>query len=256
MKIVGHRGATNEYPENTSDGFHQAFINGIRCFELDVHAAADGTPVIIHDRDTTRTTEANQIVKQSSSASLIALGIPTLLELLPLFDQCDHVQLEIKDSPIPIFAFLQKHFNGRDISNYYITSDDVNTLQIANTMLPSVSRGVVFDPSDTPIDYVGIADRYNCQMVVAADDITQEEITTVQDAGLTTSIYTINDLKKADWCEQQGIDYLITDIPITVGRLRIQPDQHVASHQPSLAEHFPISKEHSEQPSHHQMHPD
>jgi glycerophosphoryl diester phosphodiesterase len=49
VEIIGHRGARGLFPENTAEGFRQAFALGVRTFELDVGMTADGVVVVSHD---------------------------------------------------------------------------------------------------------------------------------------------------------------------------------------------------------------
>ncbi|HEX3159080.1 MAG TPA: glycerophosphodiester phosphodiesterase [Gemmatimonadaceae bacterium] len=55
--VIGHRGAAARAPENTLESFRLALQHGAQALELDVHAARDGTPVVIHDPDLRRTTD-------------------------------------------------------------------------------------------------------------------------------------------------------------------------------------------------------
>lgn len=49
MKIIAHRGASQEAPENTLSAFERALELGADWIELDVHMTHDGIPVVIHD---------------------------------------------------------------------------------------------------------------------------------------------------------------------------------------------------------------
>lgn len=49
MLIIAHRGASAEAPENTIEAFDLAYAEGADGLEFDVHLAACGTPVVIHD---------------------------------------------------------------------------------------------------------------------------------------------------------------------------------------------------------------
>lgn len=55
--VIGHRGAAADAPENTIPGFALALAQGADALELDVHATADGTPVVLHDPTLDRTTD-------------------------------------------------------------------------------------------------------------------------------------------------------------------------------------------------------
>ncbi|MEO5580661.1 MAG: glycerophosphodiester phosphodiesterase family protein [Gemmatimonadaceae bacterium] len=54
--VIGHRGNRAHAPENTLESFAQAIAAGADAIEFDVHLAADGIPVVIHDPTVTRTT--------------------------------------------------------------------------------------------------------------------------------------------------------------------------------------------------------
>jgi glycerophosphoryl diester phosphodiesterase len=55
MKILGHRGARFEAPENTLRGLEVALRAGVDGVEVDVHLTRDGRPVVIHDETVERT---------------------------------------------------------------------------------------------------------------------------------------------------------------------------------------------------------
>ncbi len=55
--VIGHRGAAAEAPENTLAAFRRAAEIGVDAIELDVHASADGVPVVVHDPTLDRTSD-------------------------------------------------------------------------------------------------------------------------------------------------------------------------------------------------------
>jgi len=50
IKLIAHRGYTARYPENTIIAIEAAIEAGAQFVEVDVQLAADGTPVLFHDR--------------------------------------------------------------------------------------------------------------------------------------------------------------------------------------------------------------
>ncbi len=106
MRIYAHRGSSGTEPENTLRGFRQALIDGAAGIEFDVHASADGVPVVIHDRDLARTTNGTGFVDSHSLKELRKLDagkgeqIPTLVEVLELSATQVHLDIEIKQGGI------------------------------------------------------------------------------------------------------------------------------------------------------------
>ena len=60
MKIIAHRGASREAPENTLASVHLAWQQGADAVEVDVHQSRDGHIVVIHDAHTRRTAGLNR----------------------------------------------------------------------------------------------------------------------------------------------------------------------------------------------------
>jgi glycerophosphoryl diester phosphodiesterase len=56
--IAAHRGARSLAPENTLAAARAAFASGAGMWEIDVRMSRDGEPVVIHDRDLQRTSDA------------------------------------------------------------------------------------------------------------------------------------------------------------------------------------------------------
>lgn len=64
--IVGHRGSSEKYPENTMLAFRQAIAEGAHGIETDVRKTADNTFVLMHDATLNRTTNGSGSVSASS----------------------------------------------------------------------------------------------------------------------------------------------------------------------------------------------
>ena len=101
--LIGHRGFSSEYTENTPAAFREAFRQGFGGIELDVYEDADGEVLVFHDVSLLRMTGANEIIWNLTSGDrdkyLIRNGpdsepqkIPTLKEV---FDVCKDYQGKI-----------------------------------------------------------------------------------------------------------------------------------------------------------------
>ena len=104
--IYAHRGVSAIHPENTLRAFRHALAIGVDGIELDVHATADGIPVVIHDRDIGRTTDGAGYVDEIPLAWLATFDagdgerVPTLAEVLALVGDAAHLDIEIKGSDV------------------------------------------------------------------------------------------------------------------------------------------------------------
>jgi len=95
--IIAHRGAAGICPENTMAAFRAAIEMGVDLVEFDVHLAAGGEVVVIHDSTVDRTTNGAGAVREKTVEELRLLDagswrgdnfagqtIPTLHEVLGL----------------------------------------------------------------------------------------------------------------------------------------------------------------------------
>jgi glycerophosphoryl diester phosphodiesterase len=87
VRIVAHRGIHHGLPENSREAIWRALDDQF-WVELDVHAAADGVPIVLHDDTLDRTTNATGPVWAKTSAELKRVGlrggglVPTLEDCL------------------------------------------------------------------------------------------------------------------------------------------------------------------------------
>ncbi|HEY4232085.1 MAG TPA: glycerophosphodiester phosphodiesterase [Lacipirellulaceae bacterium] len=108
-KIIAHRGASADAPENTLAAFHLAWEQGADGIEGDFRVTADGRIVCIHDADTHRTCGVRRIVSATLLDDLRELDaglwkgerwrgerIPVLEEVLAIVPKGKQVFLELK----------------------------------------------------------------------------------------------------------------------------------------------------------------
>ncbi|MCC7519141.1 MAG: glycerophosphodiester phosphodiesterase [Verrucomicrobiae bacterium] len=116
-RIIAHRGASHDAPENTLAAFHLAWEQGADAIETDGHLTRDGEVVCIHDPTTGRTADRNLRIADSLSSELRQLDvgawksprfagqrIPTLAETLSVLPRKRRLYLEIKSGPETVAA--------------------------------------------------------------------------------------------------------------------------------------------------------
>jgi glycerophosphoryl diester phosphodiesterase len=75
VRIVGHRGARNLWPENSLSGFRRLLALDVDSVEFDVHETRDRQFVVIHDPTLERTTTGGGPVRDRTVAELKALRL-------------------------------------------------------------------------------------------------------------------------------------------------------------------------------------
>ena len=75
LEIIAHRGYSARAPENTLSAVERAITAGADAVEWDIHVAACGTPVLIHDEDLSRTSDGAGLVRDHTLAQLRALDV-------------------------------------------------------------------------------------------------------------------------------------------------------------------------------------
>jgi len=101
-KIMGHRGAPADEPENTLRSFARALAVGVAAVELDVQLTRDGRLAVIHDETLDRTTNGKGRVKDFTLGELQRLDagrgepVPSLEEVFDLVQGKAHLVVELK----------------------------------------------------------------------------------------------------------------------------------------------------------------
>jgi glycerophosphoryl diester phosphodiesterase len=105
---MAHRGNSARCPENTMAAFRMALEDGADAIETDLHLAADGTFMCIHDATVDRTTDGSGAVRSMTREALQSLSagygrpefagerIPTLRALLGILPPDVFLGLELK----------------------------------------------------------------------------------------------------------------------------------------------------------------
>ncbi|MCG8573064.1 MAG: hypothetical protein MJB14_23270 [Spirochaetes bacterium] len=106
IKILGHRGYSAKYPENTQLAFQKALEFGADGIELDIQKTSDGKYVVIHDITTGRTGKTDIHIAESTYEQLktIDLGnqqtILTLEDCLKKFSDQTFLNIELKEDTL------------------------------------------------------------------------------------------------------------------------------------------------------------
>ena len=229
MRIIGHRGARGEAPENTLGGFQYIHDLGIRAVEFDVRQLKDHELIIMHDDNMLRTTGIDQELYPLNSTELDTYNqahiwldwekqsTPTLRQALQIMQDFEHLEVEVKAVETQAEAerltqHLTQQLRGFEHSAV-ITSFDLKILQALQDQHSTFKRGLLIEDD---IQHLAIeqALKYDCCQIgwmnqLATDDL----LKATQQANLAISVWTVNDIERAKHLRDCGIDGLITDFP-------------------------------------------
>jgi glycerophosphoryl diester phosphodiesterase len=204
MRIIAHRGASLEAPENTLAAFGLAAQLGADGIEFDVQQCVGGELVVLHDTMLDRTTNGSGAILEErwSDVRLLDAGswfgpefesepIPSLVDVLAL--QNLEFELELKGYG---FAFLDRVVSEVDAAGAYgrieFTSSNLLLLAQLRTMRPQAQIGLFNkrpDPSMNPKEFehhvLGTAETANVNVVhVYSGAITSGIVDRIHQLGL------------------------------------------------------------------------
>lgn len=234
MKIIGHRGARGEAPENTLGGFQYIHDLGIRAVEFDVRQLKDDELIIMHDDNFLRTTGIDQPLYELNSNELETYNqaniwmdwakqiTPTLRQSLQIMHDFDHLEVEVKavetiEQAEKLVIELQKQLKGFE-QTAVITSFDLKIHQALQQQQSHFKRGLLieedFAEHHLAEKAIEKALQLGCSQIgwmsqLATDDI----IKATQNVDLAVSIWTVNDIERAKHLREINVDGLITDFP-------------------------------------------
>ena len=232
MKLIGHRGARGEAPENTLSGFRYLRELGVHAVELDIQVSADGELVVIHDGFLERSTLASGQVSTYTAAQLQTVdashrafpdwpetdSVPTLRAVMEVLRDFEHIQFEVKarseeDSRLVAEKFppLWREFGFGERA--FSTSFNPRYLQLLKDSAPEIPRGFLFE-KDFAGDAIASALALGCRSIGPHQErCTRALIESAHASGLQVSTWTVNTAARMRELARDGADSLITDLP-------------------------------------------
>jgi len=188
--VIAHRGASWDEPENTLPAFERAIEVGADYVEFDVHAARDGSLVVVHDRP-------------GRSRSY-----PTLAEVLELTADRIGVMVELKHP----YRYRRHDVVRRTLE---LVDDDAVIISFEPGALRAVRR---LRPGLRTVQHVGFGVSTRRAGDVWAVGFTNERTTPrtvarAQSAGLATTVYTVNEPARMLELAELGVTGIFTDRP-------------------------------------------
>lgn len=224
MKIMGHRGARHEAPENTLAGIEVGLRAGCEAIEIDVHLSADGKLVVIHDDTVDRTTNGTGAVIEQTFADLRALDagdgqqIPTLAEVLDAVRGKAELFVEIKaagcEQPVVDAARAAGLVDATLVKAF-----DHRFARATKLLEPGLRVGCLL--YGRPLDPAGVVRAAGGDFIsLSAGFVDAELVEAAHAGGIAVCAWNCNDPAEVARFAATGLDWLGTDVPTKVAAAR------------------------------------
>lgn len=225
-KVMAHRGASTEAPENTMAAFQKAIDDMADYIELDVQLTNNGEVIVMHDSNAYRTTgvDANIVnmtykeVKTLDAGSwfsdeYVGENVPSLKEVLELTQ--GKIKLNIELKPADNDTALAKN-TVRLIEKYNMVNDCVITsfselaLKAVKTYNQEIKVGYILSAA-----YGDFYDMKNVDFFsVNAAFLSKRTIDAIHNSGKRVYAWTVNNKESIKNLTNKGVDGIITDNPV------------------------------------------
>jgi glycerophosphoryl diester phosphodiesterase len=240
VRILGHRGASSDAPENTLAAFRLAMEQGADGVELDARLCRSGEVVVFHDERLERLTGATGRVADIPWAELARLEvragptgtrpdrIPLLTDVLEALPRTAFVNVELKSEDWngtrvaeAAGALLEA---GGHAAHVVVSSFDPRCLLRLALAYPRLRRGLLLDPDKPQL----VQRRVTLPLVgrdavhPEARHLTEADVRRWHASGREVAVWTVDDPEVARRLRTWGVDTCITNRP---GALRAGLDR-------------------------------
>jgi glycerophosphoryl diester phosphodiesterase len=237
VQIIAHRGASHDAPENTVASFKLGYEQKTDANELDFYLTQDGKLIVLHDKDTGRTTGVTNKVAETTFADLRLLDaanwgewkskgfsekLPSLDEALALIPDGKRFFLEIKCGPeaLPELKKAIKR-SGKKPQQIVLIGFNYKTVKAAKANLPKIEvcwlssadkKTKKYPPVEELIDQAKAA-KLDGLDLESGFPIDREFVAKVHAAGLKLYTWTVDDPAVARAEAEAGVDGITTNRP-------------------------------------------
>ena len=241
-RVIAHRGASGQYPENTLVAFRAAADAGAPYFELDVHMTRDGVVVVSHDAVLSRTCGLDAAIGDLTLAELKradagrgftasdggfpfrgrGIEVPALAEVFAAFPEHRYI-VEVKQSAPSLAAALLEVIERAGMRRrVLLASEEPAPIDELRALAPELPTGFPYpeivgfmaalapgaEPYQPRGDAVQIPPEYHSWRIV-----TPESVGAAHRIGVEVHVFTVNDAAEMRAMLEMGVDGIITDYP-------------------------------------------
>ena len=218
MRIVAHRGARAEEPENTLRAIKRAAECGADLVEVDLRQSKDHELVAIHDATVERTTNGSGLVAAQTLQQLQRLDagrgehIPRLAEVLSLVDRLRiGLVIELKEPGFEVDV-VQAVVSGRMDQSVIIASFFHPALLTVRAAAPRVKTGIIL--SSLPVYPVQVALDARADIIFQRyPRLTRDYVDAAAKRGIEIYAWVINTREDFEHVKALGVAGIATDNP-------------------------------------------
>jgi len=237
VRIIAHRGASHDAPENTLGACHLAWRQHADAVEVDVHLSRDGRLAVIHDDNTRRTARVNRKVVRQTMAQLHKLDagrwkgerwsrekVPALDEVLACVPEGRRLFVEIK-CRANTAPELKRVFDGANLppAQVILIGFSLPVMALLKRAFPNIEicwlaelrrhwRTRRYPDAEKLIQKVTVAGLDGLDLK-ANRSITPEFVKKIHAAGLKLYVWTVDSPTDAKKLADAGVDGITTNRP-------------------------------------------
>lgn len=247
-KVISHRGANLEAPQNTLPAFVKSVEIGVDGFETDIHLTKDGVPVVCHNYTIDETSDGKGDIKDMTYEQLLEYDfgswfhdkfkdtkIPTVEEFLSLCENADIeiMNIEIKpprDGNMEIVAKTIEAVKAHGLfDKLLISSFDSNVLVECKNIDPECKTGFLYAPNKKKyylnmlFGYVEFAKKIKADYLHPHFlSVNKRYVRRLHEAGVGINVWTVDKPETAKKMLECGVDGIITNNPIMIKDLIVR----------------------------------
>ncbi|MEO7429636.1 MAG: glycerophosphodiester phosphodiesterase [Acidimicrobiales bacterium] len=223
MLVIGHRGASATYPENTLAAFQGAIDQGADGIELDVRRTADGAMALRHDD----ALADGRVVVDLQQVDLPP-EVPVLAAALDVCRALAVVNIEIKNWPddrdfdptlqlaADVVALLEARgelLDGRNLVSCF----HLPTVDRVHELAPDLATAWLVGMVDEPEAMIDRTARHGHVAIHPHHAfITEGFVARAHAAGLAVNTWTCDEPDRIRWLAEVGVDAVVTNMPNVV----------------------------------------
>lgn len=248
-RIIAHRGASGDYPENTIAAFRAAAGAGAPYFELDLQTTRDGVIVVSHDSELSRTCGVAAEISDLTFSELgradagwgfspagdgdfpfrgRGLRIPALEEVFAAFPEHRYI-IEVKQPEprliAPLLELIERAGMRRRV---LIASEHQEPIDRVRALAPTVPTGLPYgEIAGFMMALAPGAERFQPRGVALQIPpeyeswriVTPQSVDAAHRMGIEVHVWTVNELDQMSALLELGVDGILTDYPARLAAL-------------------------------------